>query len=160
MSEQLFTVGYQRWKPATRIDQLITALQNAGVNTLVDIRHSPCASNPKPGGMYGPTDINLQANGRGLPAHLMEAGIEYQWFVELGNPQKNDPSMTILRQHLADQATPWPVHRGIQLLKILVTKPGRRVAILCACTKFEDCHRSLIASALAEQIPTLKILNL
>jgi hypothetical protein len=159
MGIQLYTVGYQRWRADKRIDELVSTLQTAGVNTLVDIRHSPCASNPK-SGFYGPSDINLQAQGQGLPGHLMKAGIDYQWLVELGNPQKNDPSMAVLREHISEQDGPWPVHRGLQLLHKLVSEPARKVAILCACKRFDQCHRSLIANALSEQIPALSIVNL
>ena len=74
-------------------------------------------------------------------------GIEYRWLVELGNPQKNDPDMAVLMEQLADENGRWPVHRGLSLLSKLL-EAGKRCCLLCACNRYEDCHRRLIAEAL------------
>jgi uncharacterized protein DUF488 len=156
----LFTLGYQRWKVSARIAGMVNVLRENGVSCLVDIRHSPCASNPTPGGMYGPSEINLQPEGKGLVSHLAGNGIEYRWLVELGNPQKNDPKMKVLREHLSQSNKPWPVQRGLVLLENLIRSTEGYVALLCACKKYDECHRALIAEALLPKISGLTITDL
>jgi hypothetical protein len=106
---ELCTIGYGRWPTKRRLERLVGALTAAGVTTLVDTRHSPCPSNLDPRSNYGPRDWHLLDAGRGLDGHLRTAGIDYLWLVELGNPQKTDPAMAVLRAHLADAEAPWPV---------------------------------------------------
>jgi uncharacterized protein (DUF488 family) len=159
MAEELFTVGYQRWRAGQRIESLIAALKKANIDLLVDIRHSPAASNPSPGSMYSPTEINLQAGHQGITRHLKVAGFEYLWLVELGNPQKNDREMSILKSHLQERDRPWPVQRGLQLL-VPIINSGKRLCLLCSCKEYKKCHRSLIADALKAEIPELVIRDL
>jgi uncharacterized protein (DUF488 family) len=149
----LYTLGSGRWPPHLRLPCMVQTLSEAGVRLLVDVRHSPCASSLDPASSYGPRDWNLQAGGRGIAHHLEGRGIGYLWLVELGNPQKNDPHMTVLRAHLAagdvnpaDEA--WPVNRGLRRLRDLVRDVGNRCCLLCACRDYETCHRRLIAEAL------------
>lgn len=97
LARELFTVGCQLWRAIERCVALVAAPKKASVDLLVDIRHSPCASNPKLGSMYSPTEIHLQAGGEGIAHHLEAAGFEYLWLVELENPQKNDTEMSILK---------------------------------------------------------------
>ena len=149
---RLWTVGYGAWPAPVRADRLISALVDAGVTLLADVRHAPCSSDPDPARPYGPKSWNLQATAdSGLVSLLSRAGIRYEWLVELGNPQRRDPSMSIHRAHLADSAGNWPVHRGLALLAERVRGPGASVAILCACDDFRTCHRSLIARELADR---------
>lgn len=159
MAQELFTVGYQHWRAGERIELLIAALKKANIDLLVDIRHSPAASNPKPGSMYSPTEINLQAGHQGIADKLEAVGIEYLWLVELGNAQKNDPEMANLKAHLRERDRPWPVQRGLRLLVPLVNS-GKRLALMCACKHFSKCHRSLIAQALKVELPELVIQDL
>jgi hypothetical protein len=119
------------------------------VTRLVDVRLNPCASDPTKGRPYGPKAWNLQAGGSGLVGLLEPSGIAYEWLVELGNPQRRDHSMTILRSHLADTDGRWPVHRGLELLADRVRQTGEVVAILCACEDYRTCHRLVVARALA-----------
>src|SRR5437867_2889839 len=97
---KLFTAGYGRWPVATRMESLIAALKDAGVTLLIDARHSPCASQMSSTSHYSAQDWNLQAGEKGIAALLRRAGIDYRWLVELGNPQKNDPKMAVLKEHL------------------------------------------------------------
>jgi uncharacterized protein (DUF488 family) len=157
---ELFTIGYNKWKSKERIERLLEALSESGVTLLVDVRHSPCSPNTSLNAQYGPKDVNLQANGQGLAAHLRAAGIEYRWLVELGNPQKNDPEMLILREHLADMEGNWPVQRGLRLLEELVRTPDARVALLCACKEYDKCHRTLVADAFVRIMPDVTICHL
>jgi uncharacterized protein (DUF488 family) len=145
----LFTVGYGTWPASQRLEKLVGSLKRAGVTMLVDVRHSPCAAVTKPGSLYGPKPWNLQVSG-GIRDALSADGIQYVWLVELGNPQKNDPNMEVLKAHLADTAAGWPVHRGLANLAGIVERNPSRCCIMCACEKYDGCHRRLIAEALRE----------
>jgi hypothetical protein len=148
---ELWTVGYGTWPAAVRAERLVAALARCGVTRLVDVRLSPCAATPEAGRPYGPRPWNLQAGSAGIVGLLAAAGIAYDWIVELGNPQRQDPAMAILRAHLADPAGGWPVHRGLDRLAGLVRGPGDVVALLCACARAPACHRTLIARTLAHR---------
>ena len=151
MDPKLWLIGYGGWPVTRRASGLVEALRGRGVTRLVDVRLSPCASDPGEGRPYGPKPWNLQAGRAGLVGLLDAAGIAYEWFVELGNPQRRDPSMAVLRSHLADPLGDWPVHRGLDRLAMLVKRPAEVVAILCACEDWRTCHRTLIARALADR---------
>ena len=142
---ELFTIGLSG-PTSSRWERCIRALKGAKIEWLMDIRHSPCASDPNPDtrSAYGPRLWNLQMEGQGIVQGLRIFGIEYLWVVELGNPQKRDPGMCILREHLA-QKDGWPVHRGLSILRRHVLDDKKRCCLLCACTEYASCHRSLIA---------------
>jgi len=148
---ELFSVGYQRWPASNRWERLTRSLQAHRVEVLVDVRHSPCSSELDPSSNYGPRDWHLQADGRGIAHRLREAGIEYLWLGELGNPQKRDAAMRILREQLADRSGRWPVHRGIELLRQVLLVQRKRCCLMCACAKYDSCHRRLIVEALNGQ---------
>jgi len=162
MIHTLLTVGYGRWKETKqRMPRLLDALNAARVTTLVDIRHSPCAADPGTVGNYVAKPWNLQVTGGIVPA-LKEIGIEYRWIVELGNPQKRDPGMAVLRTHIDANSEHWPVNRGLRMLANLVCDPGQQCCLLCACEEFARCHRSVSAEALSERYfsSTLEIIEL
>ena len=146
----LYTLGYGRWPAEKRLENMLGALRTAHVDAVVDVRHSPCPSNSNPESNYGPRAWHLLAVGAGLDGHLRQAGIEYLWLVELGNPQKNDKQMEILREHLAEPERAWPVNRGLLVLKGLVDE-GKTCCLLCACKDYEACHRKLIAETLRQR---------
>lgn len=153
MTPTVFTVGYAKWPAAQRPEKLFAALKGAGVELLVDIRHSPCSSALDPDNTYGPKAMNLQAGDAGIVPLLARGGIDYLWAVELGNPQKNDPAMRVLQEHLAaPPESGWPVARGLALVKGLVLA-GKTVALMCACAKFADCHRKPVVEALLKTLP-------
>jgi hypothetical protein len=144
----LWTTGYGAWPVPVRAERLVAALLQCGVTRLVDVRLNPSASDVKPG-RYGPKPWTLQPGRSGIVGLLEAAGIAYEWLVELGNPQRHDPMMAVLRAHLADPEGGWPVHRGLERLAALVERPGAQVALLCACALEQTCHRTVIAQALA-----------
>lgn len=146
----LYTTGYGVWKSANRMAGLISGLRNAGVTTLIDTRHSPCAAALDPGALYGPKEWNLQPTG-GIRDALAGAGIGYLWLVELGNPQKNDPAMQVLKWQLSDERGNWPIQRGLRLLADLVREQPHSCCLLCACEHYETCHRRLVAESLRER---------
>jgi hypothetical protein len=147
-TRSLWTTGYGAWPVSVRAERLVAALLQRGVTTLVDVRLNPSASDVKPG-RYGPKPWTLQPGRSGIVGLMNAAGIAYEWFVELGNPQRHDPMMAVLRAHLADPEGAWPVHRGLDRLAALVARPGEQVALLCACALERTCHRTVIAHALA-----------
>lgn len=149
MTPTLFTIGYGGWKDTKRrMPGMISALRDAGVTMLVDIRHSPCASDPGESGNYTAKLWNLQIEG-GIEAALSDVGIEYRWLVELGNPQKRDPKMSVLLSHLKSGSLQWPVNRGLKILEQLVSDANQRCCVLCACNEYDQCHRRVIAETLA-----------
>ncbi len=148
---ELWTVGYGAWPAKTRAVRLVEALTRRGVTRVVDTRLCPCSSTPEAARPYGPKSWTLQAGDAGIAALLRSAGLAYEWIVELGNPQRRDPAMAVLRAHLADPEGGWPVHRGLGRLAGRVRTPGQVVALLCACADARACHRTVLAHALAER---------
>jgi hypothetical protein len=153
----LFTVGYGYWPPARRMSGMIETLQAANVKLLVDTRHAPCASQPNCTGIYGARDWHLQVGPKGIEPALAQAGIEYRWLVELGNPQKNDPDMTVLRAQLRTADPRWPVNRGMLLLRELLLGSHGSVALLCACAQPSRCHRTVIAREAVQRFPEIRL---
>jgi Protein of unknown function, DUF488 len=147
----LYTIGYGHWKDTKRrMRGMLSALKNAHITTLLDIRISPCASDPGDKGNYTARDWNLQVSG-GISHAMKEAGISYRWMVELGNPQKRDPDMAVLRSQIASGDSAWPVIRGLQSLQEMLRDEEQRYCLLCACGTFDECHRSIIADSLSER---------
>ena len=148
---RLWTVGYGAWPASVRASRMVEALRAEGITRLVDVRINPCSSNLEPEHHYGPRPWNLQVGNAGIGGLLQGAGIAYEWLVELGNPQRQDPSMAVLKAHLADPEGDWPVHRGLERLAAIVRRRDESTAILCACAKAAGCHRSVVARALSER---------
>lgn len=147
----LFTMGYGSWDAPRRLEGMLTALRAAGVTLLVDTRHSPCPSDAEGKTRYGPQPWHLLPGNDGITKHLADIGIRYRWLVELGNPQKRDPQMRVLHEHLGDSAGAWPVHRGLRLLEELVAT--EQCCLLCACADYDGCHRKVIAEAFRDRSP-------
>src|SRR4051812_18671064 len=116
---RLWIAGYGGWPAPVRARRLVDALTGRGVTRLVDVRLNPCASELGPG-RYGPKPWTLQPGRLGIAGLAADAGIAYEWLVELGNPQRHDRAMAVLREHLADPLGGWPVHRGLDRLAALV----------------------------------------
>src|SRR3989442_587091 len=95
----LWIVGYGGWPTSARAERLVSALSQRGVSRLVDVRLNPCASDVKEG-RYGPKPWTLQSGRSGIVGLLNSAGLAYEWLMELGNPQRHDPAMAVLRKHL------------------------------------------------------------
>ena len=154
MTPTFFTIGYGKWPTATRGSKLVAALKSARIDVLVDIRHSPCSASLSPKSNYRPTDMSLRPSGDGgIVAVAGAAECEYQWLVELGNPQKNDPAMTVFKEHLAASSEQcWPAWLGLRMVKGMVLK-GERIALMCACKEYEKCHRKPVAEALLKLLP-------
>ena len=103
-TRSLWVAGYGAWPVSVRAERLVAALLQRGVTRLVDVRLNPSASDVKPG-RYGPKPWTLQPGRSGIVGLLEAAGIAYEWLVELGNPQRHDPMMSVLRGT-------WPILRA------------------------------------------------
>src|ERR687893_1749886 len=95
-ARSLWTVGYNAWPAPVRAERLVAALMGRGVTRVIDIRLNPCGSDAEEGRWYGPKPWTLQPGNAGIVGLLLEAGIAYDWFVELGNPQRRDRRMAVL----------------------------------------------------------------
>ncbi len=151
-TQSLWTVGYNAWPAPVRAGRLVGALVGRGVTRVIDVRLNPCGSDAEEGRRYGPKPWTLQPGDAGIVGLLRAAGIAYDWSVELGNPQRRDRRMAVLRGHLDDPEGDWPVHRGLDRLADAVRRPAAVVALLCACADADRCHRAVIARALAERV--------
>jgi uncharacterized protein (DUF488 family) len=131
---RLFTIGHGR-KP---VEELVALLQDAGVETLVDVRRFPGSRR------------NPQFNQARLAATLGDAGIAYLHAVELGGRLSGEPSeerFTCIREpafrsYAARMGRPdWQ-----RALEDALAEPAP--AFMCAETPWQKCHRKLIAELL------------
>lgn len=134
------TIGYE----ATTIPCLLAALQDDGVELLVDVR--AVASSRRPG--FAKTK---------LAANLAGAGIDYVHLRGLGTPAdgraaaragRYDELREIFLAHLETPAA----QDDLATLDELV-RSGKRVCLLCLEANPTHCHRSMVAAALAQRLP-------
>jgi uncharacterized protein (DUF488 family) len=136
----LATIGYQGATP----DGFRRALQEARIELLIDIR--AVASSRRPG--FSKTK---------LAAGVSEVGIEYLHLRALGTPADGRAAARAGRHaemrkiFLAHMATPDAEAALDDVAQIVGT--GRRVCLLCFEADPAHCHRSIVASMLAERMP-------
>jgi uncharacterized protein (DUF488 family) len=136
---RLATIGYER----ARVDDLLDVLRAAAVELVVDVR--AVANSRRPG-----------FSKKALAAHLAGAGMDYLHLRALGTPAdgraaarsgRSDEMRRIFAEHLrtaeADDA--------LGALTGIVAS-GRRVCLLCFEADPADCHRSLVADAVARRV--------
>ncbi len=120
-------------------DELVRTLCAAGTRTLVDVRRFPGSRR------------NPQFNRAALAASTAVAGIGYRHAEELGGRRSDEPGeerFTCLRpaafaSYAARMASPsWQA-----ALRDELAQPAP-VCFLCAETRWQDCHRRLIAELL------------
>jgi uncharacterized protein (DUF488 family) len=135
----LFTIGYERAKPAAVLDEL----KQAKVDLVVDTR--AVAASRRPG-----------FSKRQLAASLEEAGIDYLHLQKLGTPAEGreaaragdvDRLWRIYDTHIK-RAEP---QRELGELVSLV-KSGKRIALLCYCRDPKACHRSRIVANVRKRL--------
>ncbi|HEX2219887.1 MAG TPA: DUF488 domain-containing protein [Gemmatimonadales bacterium] len=136
----LATIGYQ----GATVHTFLRALTGHGVELLVDVR--AVASSRRPGFSKTPLAANLQG-----------AGIDYLHLRGLGTPAagraaaragRHEEMREIFQAHLATPGA----REELEALADVV-RSGSRVCLLCFETDPAHCHRSLVASALAELVP-------
>jgi uncharacterized protein (DUF488 family) len=132
---RLHTIGH-----GTRpLDELVTTLRRASIETLVDVRRYPGSRR------------NPQFNQGPLAAALEEAGIVYRHEVALGGRLSGEPGeerfpclrVAAFRSYAARMGTPeWQ-----EALAAALALPAP--CFMCAETAWQRCHRRLIAELLA-----------
>lgn len=128
------TIGYE----SRTVDELIGRLADADVNVLVDVRLTPRSRKP-----------GLSKNG--LAARLRDAGIDYVHLPDLGNPRHNRAGFrrgdaTAVAKYRAVLRTPEGQAALDQLIRLAT---HQRVALMCFEYDAAECHRSMVADALA-----------
>lgn len=136
----LATIGYG----AATVTSFLRALEEAKIDLLVDVR--AVASSRRPG--FAKTRLS---------GNLAEAGIEYLHLRGLGTPADGRAAARAGRHaelrtiYLAHLATP-EAQDDLETLAELV-QSGRRACLLCLEENPAECHRSMVAEALAERMP-------
>jgi uncharacterized protein (DUF488 family) len=141
----LVTIGYQD----RTVDELIDTLDDAGAKVLVDVRLTPLSR--KPG-----------LSKHRLAARLREAGVDCVHLPQLGNPRDNRDAFRrhdaqALERYRAVLQTSEGRAALDQLARLART---RRVALLCFEQDARECHRRMVAEALAARCPGLTINHL
>lgn len=136
----LATIGYE----GATLDGVVRALQDAGVETLVDVR--AVARSRRPG--FAKTR---------LAAGLAEGGIGYLHLRGLGTPAdgraaakagQHDEMRRVFGEHLATPEAQTDLHHLAERIEA-----GERVALLCYEAAPEHCHRRQVTEALARMLP-------
>jgi uncharacterized protein (DUF488 family) len=139
------TIGYE----GRTVDELIGDLADAHVKVLVDVRLTPLSR--KPG-----------LSKKGLAARLRDAGIDYVHLPDLGNPRDNRAGFrrgdaTAVARYRAVIRTPEGQAALEQLIRLAT---HRRVALMCFEHDPAECHRSMVADALAAAGAIVQIAHL
>jgi uncharacterized protein (DUF488 family) len=138
----LWTVGYQD----RTVDDMIDVLNTAGVEVLVDVRLTPLSR--KPG-----------LSKSRLAARLGDAGIGYVHLPQLGNPRDNRDAFrrrdaAAFARYRAILATP----EGRAALDGLAELAEQQsVALMCFEHNASECHRAMVADALMDLNPKLRV---
>jgi uncharacterized protein (DUF488 family) len=137
-ASKLFTIGYEKAKPAA----LMAELKRAKVKLLVDTR--AVAASRKPG-----------FSKRQLAASLDEEGIGYLHLQKLGTPNEGRQAAragkldTLWRIYAKHLKTPEAIEAMDELVAIV--KSGQPVCLLCFERDKNFCHRSRIAEIVHER---------
>ncbi len=129
----LYTIGYG----GRSRESFLEPLREHAIEVVVDVRMTPQRASM---GMF----VKAKSSAKGIEKTLAEAGITYQWFEELGNPDRNDPAMTVFRKLMTDDG-------NARTARLVALATHRRVCLLCAERDPAHCHRTLVAEHLAGQ---------
>jgi uncharacterized protein (DUF488 family) len=127
---KIFTIGYEQ---ATQ-DAVISALREAGVEVLADIRYLPLSRRP------GFSKSSLRAAAE-------EAGIAYRHFRDLGTPAEGRAAARrgdhagLARIYAGQLELPEALK---QMAELRALAEARRVCLLCYERDPAGCHRSLL----------------
>ena len=127
----LYTIGYGGRHP----QHFITLLTQANIALVCDVRAEPRRAYR---GMY---TFNPEKRSGPLPRLLAQAGIAYEWFPELGNPDRQDPEIRAFQQLMSQEA-----ESRLQRLRACVQ--AQRACLLCAEQDAQRCHRRIITAYL------------
>jgi uncharacterized protein (DUF488 family) len=128
----IHTIGHGR-RP---VEELVTCLGEAGVQTLVDVRRFPSSRR------------NPQFNQTALAAALSDAGIAYEHAVELGGRRSEEPGEELFAclGQFAGYAARMRTTAWQKALNDVLTLPAP--CLMCAETPWQRCHRRLISELL------------
>ena len=127
----LYTIGYGGRHP----QDFVAILTQHDIELICDVRAEPRRAYR---GIY---TFNPE-KGRGpLPHLLAQAGIDYRWFPELGNPDRQDPEIRAFQQLMAQEAES-------RLQQLRASVQAQRACLLCAEQDAQRCHRRIITEHL------------
>ena len=127
----LYTIGYGGRHP----QDFVTLLTQANIGLVCDVRAEPRRAYR---GIY---TFNPEKGSGPLPRLLAQVGIAYDWFPELGNPDRQDPEIRAFQQLMIQEA-----ESRLQRLRACVQ--GMRACLLCAEQDAQRCHRRIITAYL------------
>jgi uncharacterized protein (DUF488 family) len=135
-SHKLYTIGYE----GASVEDLVSALQAAGVRRLIDVRYSP----------YSQRDaFSRETLGPALEAH----GIAYTHIRELGNPPAGREAArlghrAVYREIFTGHLNAPDGLAGLaRALELALAEP---VCLMCLERAARNCHRGMVAERLAE----------
>ena len=132
---RIFTIGYE----GATVGELLVALQEAGVERVIDVRALPLSRRP------GFSKSSLKAS-------LEEAGIEYVHLRALGTPSvgraaaRAGRQMDLERIYAGQLELPEASAQAALMLEMAREKPS---ALLCMERDPAQCHRTLLLNAVA-----------
>jgi uncharacterized protein (DUF488 family) len=139
----IFTIGYE----GATVPELVAALQDAGVERVIDVRALPLSR--RPGFSKSP-----------LKAALAEAGIEYMHLKALGTPSAGRTAARagrhadMARIYAGQLELPEAIAQSAEMLELAREKPS---ALLCMEREPAHCHRTLLLKAVA---PDAEVIDL
>ena len=129
--KKVYTIGYGGRDPK----DFVGLLKERGVKTVIDVRMSPKG--------YMSFYSKAKTRDKGIEALLSGGGIEYVHMPDLGNPYFHNQGW---RAHYANRLAKMDPAWKDAVLNVRGTP-----CLLCAEKDPTECHRSLIADALAEK---------
>jgi uncharacterized protein (DUF488 family) len=132
---RIFTIGYE----GATVDEFLTALRDAGVERVIDVRAVP--NSRRPGFSKTP-----------LRNALSEAGIDYVHLRALGTPADGRAAARagrhddLKRIYAGQLELPEAIVQGAEMLALAGEKPS---ALLCYERDPAECHRTLLLAAVA-----------
>ena len=132
---KIFTIGYE----GTTVGEFVTALQNAGVRRVIDVRALPLSRRPG----FSKTAL------RGA---LEESGIEYVHLKALGTPADGRAAARagrhadLERIYAGQLELAEAIAQSAQMLALAEEEPS---ALLCMEREPGHCHRTLLLDAVA-----------
>jgi uncharacterized protein (DUF488 family) len=140
---RIFTIGYE----GATVSEFVAALQNAGVERVIDVRALPLSR--RPGFSKSP-----------LKAALAEAGIDYAHLKALGTPSEGRTAARagrhadMARIYAGQLELPEAMAQSAEMLTLAKEKPS---ALLCMEREPQHCHRTLLLKAVAPEVEVVDL---
>ncbi len=132
---KIFTIGYE----GTTVPDFLTALKQAGVERVIDVRALPLSRRPG----FSKSALN---------AALGQVGIEYVHLKELGTPPDGRAAARagrhaeLQRIYAGQLELPEAMAQAALMLDLAAERPS---ALLCMEREPANCHRTLLLNAVA-----------